>query len=568
MSSQLKNETKLFQCPSCSSTPLIEFIMTNKELISEVKCNCGTNYLPLPSMEFYLTDNTRSYQKCFNCHLKNPCLYCNQCKIFICSNCSFTHNKDHHNCISDDIIRNKCIVHPKKYYKFHCYDCKVELCKQCKDQKHSNHYTKAYSDLLSEDIVNIKSKELSAHYETIRKNLYNIKVDIIERLMNVIDDINRIYKSNVSNNKLLMQYISNIIRQYKIYHKNPNYTLISNVLKNTQMNKINFDSYFYSDVFKYKEEISTFFKNNYFIKVKNQCIDLCERTKKIIKQYHTKDINCIIQLNDGRVASCSDDETINIYSSIDYSIEFTINVEKSVKSICQMNNGVIAAMSENEISFWSSNSSKKEKIFAFSPFGLISITKMIKLQNGNLLTTSEENGEIKIWSFDEKNKNKIENEMILPSRSEIVTVIEINNNIIAISQDNSLLIVDLNTKEIIKELENLNIQSKCLTKLNDKIITYDNISKVITYINAETFQIENQSKVSIGNVNLIYAYSNTVFTFYKYYIDDEKIIIQNEINSNENKSMDIDVKGALNSFEILDNGDAIAGIGNNLVIIQ
>ena len=134
-------------------------------------------------------------------------------------------------------------------------------------------------------------------------------------------------------------------------------------------------------------------------------------------------INCIIQLNDGRVASCSDDETINIYSSIDYSIEFTINVEKSVKSICQMNNGVIAAMSENEISFWSSNSSKKEKIFAFSPFGLISITKMIKLQNGNLLTTSEENGEIKIWSFDKKNKNKIENEMILPSRSEIVTVI-------------------------------------------------------------------------------------------------------------------------------------------------
>ena len=158
--------------------------------------------------------------------------------------------------------------------------------------------------------------------------------------------------------------------------------------------------------------------------------------------------------------------------------------------------------------------------------------------------------------------------MILPSRSEIVTVIEINNNIIAISQNNSLLIVDINTKEIIKELENLNIKSKCLTKLNDKIITYDNISKVITYINAETFQIENQSKVSIGNVNLIYAYSNTVFTFYKYYIDDEKIIIQNEINSNENKSMDIDVKGALNSFEILDNGDAIAGIGNNLVIIQ
>ena len=386
--------------------------------------------------------------------------------------------------------------------------------------------------------------------------------------MTFIDDINRIYQSNVKNNKLLMKYISNIINQYKIYHKNPNYTLISNVLKNTQMNKVNFDSYFYSDVFKYKEEISTFFKNNYFIKIKNQCIDLCERNKKIIKQYHTKDINCIIQLNDGRIASCSDDGTINIYSSVDYSIEFTINVQKAVQSICQMNNGVIAALSENEITLWSSNYSKKETIFAFSPFDFISVTKMIKLQNGNLLTTSEENGEIKIWSFDEKNKNILENELLLPSRSEIVTVIEINNNIIAISQDNSLVILDLNTREIVKEFENMNIKSKCLTKFNNNIIAYDNISKVITYISVETFQIENQRKVAIGNVNLIYAYSNTVFTFYKYYIDDEKIIIQNEINSNENKSIDINIKGALNSFEILDNGDAIAGIGNTLVIIQ
>ena len=74
-------------------------------------------------------------------------------------------------------------------------------------------------------------------------------------------------------------------------------------------------------------------------------------------QEHTKLINSLLLLNDKRIASCSCDQTIKIYSPLNnYKCDITLSTPNSEEFQCifQLSDNVIISSSNNQrIHFWS-----------------------------------------------------------------------------------------------------------------------------------------------------------------------------------------------------------------------
>lgn len=113
---------------------------------------------------------------------------------------------------------------------------------------------------------------------------------------------------------------------------------------------------------------------------------------------HSGFVNCICQIGDVRIASCSGDKTIKIYSLVTYECEITINEHNdSVFYICTLNDKKLISCSRDlTIKIW--------EIFDFSYNCVASleghsswITKAIPLRNNKIASCSYDKT-IKIWN--------------------------------------------------------------------------------------------------------------------------------------------------------------------------
>ncbi len=101
---------------------------------------------------------------------------------------------------------------------------------------------------------------------------------------------------------------------------------------------------------------------------------------------HTDAIRLIIELNNCKIVSCSDDKTIRIWVSKDnstYHCEKVLKTDSIVYSIAQMQNGNLASASKNEIKLW--NLEIYECYLTISEHTDIIFT-IIKLSNGMIAT--------------------------------------------------------------------------------------------------------------------------------------------------------------------------------------
>ena len=72
-------------------------------------------------------------------------------------------------------------------------------------------------------------------------------------------------------------------------------------------------------------------------------------TKKRKINSHSKEVNSLLLLQDNRIASCSEDNTIRIFNpSKWYKCEQIIENTSPVISICQMDNGTIVSAIDND----------------------------------------------------------------------------------------------------------------------------------------------------------------------------------------------------------------------------
>lgn len=115
--------------------------------------------------------------------------------------------------------------------------------------------------------------------------------------------------------------------------------------------------------------------------------------------YHDDFIETIILLNDGRLASSSNDKTINIIDiNNDYFLDLTIDkFENEVPSICQLEDNEIVSFSEDlSIKIWIINKNDFQLVFTIENAHKDSANKVISLTNKRFASCSFDN-DIKIW---------------------------------------------------------------------------------------------------------------------------------------------------------------------------
>ena len=174
-----QNKYNSYHCKKCGEIPFLNFSSFYLDII------CSNhkvlNVPPNQFDNFIIFDNECSIcSKHFNDSDKNL-LYCYDCKLFYCNNCTIKHSIKAHFIINASEKNSICNLHHKKYDKY-CFNCKTNLCELCENHTNKNHYTELIKDIypLDEDIKNF-NENLNNFNENLKN--FNKKAEEILNLL-------------------------------------------------------------------------------------------------------------------------------------------------------------------------------------------------------------------------------------------------------------------------------------------------------------------------------------------------------------------------------------------------
>ena len=177
---------------------------------------------------------------------------------------------------------------------------------------------------------------------------------------------------------------------------------------------------------------------------------------------HTKPVNCIVRLKDGRVATCSN--TIRIYDlSNDYHCDQVIDRHnETITSICQLDDGTIVS-SGNDFSITIGDHTIKNAHEKFIP-------KVLTLPNNRIASCSYDDT-IKIWKSDPPYSDT---PIKVLTVSMPYSIIYIKEKDILVSSGGKLTFWNMTTYQVINENNEVKSSNSCLSQIDkDRILAGD-----------------------------------------------------------------------------------------------
>ena len=332
-----KEEFDLKDIPRCITCSLICSLKLNYTGNFEPKIayECENGHYGNISLEEYMNKyNKLSLLKeiCSDCYKSNDeeLYYCSECQKYICPSCLKNHKGDKHSIISIRRYDSLCTEH-SNFFSYYCAKCRKNLCIYClkKHKSHElinlteNYFSKKSKLSLEEEIINIEKKI--------------DELDIIEN--NIRKEINKLKEST----KLELQLLKILIKSYEYEKKkkNLNYNIIQNLK--------NFDKDFRSNKIQFYERLHKDGTNllNILQNLKNINTSFPNISKTL--KNHTSYVYHISKLSDGRLISCSNDNSINIYKKDSYELETSIKEHKgNVYSVSELKDGRIISCSDDK----------------------------------------------------------------------------------------------------------------------------------------------------------------------------------------------------------------------------
>ena len=224
----------------------------------------------------------------------------------------------------------------------------------------------------------------------------------------------------------------------------------------------------------------------YLLRLKNGNLATCSQDKEIniyekntfnlllSWSGHLNSINSICELNDSRLVSCSDDRRISIWN---YNIEKKVSNQEIIfiahnsfvnKIITLTDNNIASCSEDNNIFIWNTQPPYNKKC---SLIGHKSeVTSIIQLKNKKILSVSgnKEGGIMRIWTLDETNDNIIKQESVINAYCYCSnSLVEIDNNKVAIGGYKIIRIVNIKRKQIEARIECHNCLISSITILNN-----------------------------------------------------------------------------------------------------
>ena len=513
------------RCPKCILVPSIKLIYEKNDC--KINYQCQNKHSDIISFNLFEKEcQNFSLEKvgCLECKKQKKenkdlnYFYCFQCQQNICDLCINKHKnfQQKHILYSLEKFDGTCLIHNNSY-NFFCINCNMNICSICKEKEHKNHKLQLISNyILSEDIKLEIDKTIKEILEI------KTKMDSVQKSIN--ESFNKI-KSNSLNVIQFMQHLVYTYNYEQLYN-NLNFYVINNLKTFKKNIELQIENEF-NAIFQSSDKFIKFLKN-----IENINNNKLKNNTKTLKN-HNREIKNVILLSDGRLSSCSYDNSIIIYNKDNYQIDNQIKDNCEINYHCELNNNnIISCCKDNTMKIYDYHNS----------FCLIetlkghkdNVRKVIEIKN-NILVSCSADKTMKIWKKDENNGYQNINTMIIADQYDETNILKINESKLVSSDTdfNYIKFWDINNNfTLITTVKNDNFcgwrNSMCVIKEDLLLIgTYsigiyiiDTVNyKIIANLFKKDFN-EIFSIIELSNTNILIGLKNNKNK--KYYIIEYK----------------------------------------------
>ena len=537
------------RCESCNLIPL--FDLKYDKGIPKISYECQNKHKNELNLSEYIKiskKNSIFNEKCEECK-KNNSFFCSNCYKFFCKECSNKHFDDNKHMIFPNVkFDSICNIHANSFSSY-CLNCKKNLCCFC-IKEHNNHNIKNFSDIIFSDD---KIKELSDRINELKNSINKIE----EIKSEIIKELDKLKENNINE----INFIFNLFKtfEYEVKNNNINYNIIQNV--KTFQNK------FAKNKYNFVQEISSKSKDyiNILKNFKNSKDFKSIKFIKVLKS-HTEPVTHIACLQDGRVASCSQDKNLIIYDNINFEPQIIMNNIHSARifSFIQLEDGKVLTCSEDKTMkiIQLENNNKYSVVQSLNEHQGF-VVKAIEFNKNELISISNDNT-IKFWNKQNENFICIKSIKFQNEQNYCIGIMKLNAQefVTVDNGDNKLKFWNYQNYSMIKEYKdrissNCNPTQLCLL-YGDKFI----------FANSSIYLFDINSKDLIKKFN-IYTYSviqcmdgsivlNSQKKLIKYNLKNDDLQKMDEINQNNNNEV--------YALSELNDGIIVLGYGNLIEI--
>jgi WD40 repeat protein len=400
--------------------------ITKPKLLEKLEGNIGTK-------------EEEKWEKC-DAHKKEIKTFCAQCKTLMCPDCFISHKTlsmfaNHQK--GDNPTPKKssgtigCGLHEELQFYYYCTDCSQPLCEVCKSTQHEGHKRIYIGDFYNQKKEEIKS-QLKLPYKTIKEIGMKlddsdrlVKIEIKKQVNNVKDKIQTFigFLNEISNgldktldvlneetkvnNSIFKILYEKLIKDLGILNESPDlymkYEYLNNLPKNFRINKkqVKLEEKLEETLRGMKKMIELNNSKNPII-IRNVNEDFIS---SFVLNGHSGHVRNLIQIEDGRLVSASDDNSIKIWDTIDnFACKNTlIEHTSNVYTVTQLQNGKIASgSSDNTIRIW--DLQDNFKCLQVLEGHTNNIYSIINLKDGRMISGSGDKT-IRVWDIQDNFKN-------------------------------------------------------------------------------------------------------------------------------------------------------------------
>jgi hypothetical protein len=452
------NPDDISRCPECNLICSLNLKIKNKKSI--INYNCENNHKGNITLKDYLNQINKfalSKEKCCQCgksqkEIKGNFFYCSKCSQFICNLCQIYHpNGNKHSIIDYQRYDSLCKKHSNLYDSY-CENCKMNICVYCRG-KHKNH-----------TLINLFDFN---NIEESKKNFENEINDLnltISRLDQLLNDLSSILEKLKVINQIIKFY--NIILSTYIYEENQNnlnYYVTQNLNNLKDIIKTNYINSLISPIYKEYNKCSLIFDSIMNVKQKNN-----NNLNYKILNNHTSSVNQIELLKDGRLISCSDDNTLKIYKKNTFELQLSIKEHTSyVNSFTQLyDERIITCSNDYTMKIIKLIGEEKYKVDQNLEGHLGSVYKIIAIRDNELISISLDKT-MKIWIINNESKFNCINTITFQEENSWCNILKLNEKefVISTSFDKCLKFWNSKDYSIISNINNVEIPENTLKNM-------------------------------------------------------------------------------------------------------
>ena len=262
---------------------------------------------------------------------------------------------------------------------------------------------------------------------------------------------------------------------------------------------------------------------------------LKKRNYKTIKK-HINYVDHIKILPDGRLSSCSEDGTINIYDKQNYKLDQKIKVGSGFVYIESLTNySIIACCFDGTLKIYEINNDDSKFIQQLEGHKNIAL-KVIKI--GNKLISCSRDKSMKIWEINEHNNYNCIKTITISDNDINTNILQINENKMVTSAQTSNYIKFFDIKNDFKEITTIknisvNFSWNSMLMINESILLVGGSDKNGIYlIDINNYQILSNiykdfgiySAIKLVNENILIGCNDNNFHLIEYKFDNRKKI--------------------------------------------